>query len=211
MPSFRWRFSILLCCGVTAASTACVRHVATVEPIPTRVRTYVDLQPGWRIRVVTPVLKSGKYIADFKQTSSANGALELFAGDDFIGYETSYYRVSHAAQSGVYVEFMSSTVTIEGKESQKSQPIVRLFQIPKEVRHVRLVFLTRVSRADHDQAILGAAELDELDRLTELVETDPAANCRPQPNAYCEWIPEGIAVRAEKPDPAHRRNWIPAS
>jgi hypothetical protein len=171
----------------------------------------VDLQPGWRIRVVTPVLKSGRYVADFKQTSSTSAAVELSAGDDFVGYETSYYRVSRAAQSGVYIEFMSSTVTIEGKESQKSQPIVRLFRIPREAQHVRLIFLTRVSRADHDQAILGAAKSDELDRLTELVEAD-AANCRPQPdNAYCEWIPEGIAVRAEKPDPAHRRNWIPAS
>jgi hypothetical protein len=193
-------------------STACLRHVPAVEPTPTRVRTSVDLHPGWRIRVVTPVLKSGRYIADFKETLSTSGAIELSAGDDFIGYETSYYRVSHAAQSGVYVEFMSSTVTLEGKESQKSQPIVRLFQMPRDARHVRLLFLTRVSRADHNQAILGAAELDELDRLTELVEADPAANCRPQPNnAYCEWIPEGIAVRAEKPDPAHRRNWIPAS
>jgi len=160
---------------------------------------------------VTPVLKSGRYIADFKQTSSTNGAVELSAGDDFVGYETSYYRVLRAAQSGVYIEFMSSTVTIEGKESQKSQPIVRLFQIPREARHVRLVFLTRVSRADHDQAILGATELDKLDRLTELVEADPAANCRPQPDkAYCEWIPKGISVRAEKPDAGHRRSWIPA-
>ena len=171
----------------------------------------MDLRPGWRIRVVTPVLKSGRYIADFKQTSPTNGAVELSAGDDFVGYETSYYRVLRAAQSGVYIEFMSSTVTIEGKESQKSQPIVRLFQIPREARHVRLVFLTRVSRADHDQAILGATELDKLDRLTELVEADPAANCRPQPDkAYCEWIPKGISVRAEKPDAGHRRSWIPA-
>jgi hypothetical protein len=157
-------------------------------------------------------LKSGRYVADFRETSSASGAIELSAGDDLVGYETSYYRVSHAAQSGVHIEFMSSTVAIEGKELQKSQPMVRLFQMPRGARHVRLLFLARVSRADHDQAILSAAGPAELDRLTELVEADPAANCRPQPNnAYCEWIPEGIAVRAEKPDPAHRRDWIPAS
>lgn len=211
MPSCPWRFCIFLCLGITVVGAGCVRHVPPVEPAPTTVRTYVDLQPGWRIRAVTPVLKSGKYVADFKELPSSGGAIELSGGDDFVGYETSYYRVSPAAQSGVSVEFISSTVTIEGKKSQTQQPIVRLFQMPAAVRHVRLVFLTRVSRADHNQAILAAAELDELDRLTKLVEADPATNCRSQDNSYCEWVPEGIAVRAEKIDPAHRRNWIPTS
>jgi hypothetical protein len=160
---------------------------------------------------VTPVLKSGKYVTDFKEMPSSGGAIELSAGDDFVGYETSFYRVSPSAQSGVSIEFMSSAVTVDGKDSQKQQPIVRLFQMPAASRHVRLVFLTRVSRADHNQAILAAAELDELDRLTRLVEADPATSCRVQDSSYCEWVPDGVAVRAEKIDPVHRRNWIPAS
>lgn len=212
MPFFPWRICILLCLGISVVGSGCVRHVPPVEPSPTMVRTYVELQPGWRVRVVTPVLKSGKYVADFRaMPPSSGGAIELSAGDDFVGYETSFYRVSPAAPSGVSIEFISSTVTVDGKESQKQQPIVRLFQMPAAARHVRLVFLTRVSRADHNQAILAAAELNELDRLTTLVEADPATNCRVQDSSYCEWVPEGIAVRAEKLDPAHRRNWIPAS
>ena len=148
---------------------------------------------------MTPVLKSGKYIADFREMPSSGGAIELSAGDDFVGYETSYYRVSPAAQSGVSVEFMSSTVTIEGKKSQKQQPIVRLFQMPAAVRHVRLVFLTRVSRADHNQAILAAAELDELDRLTKLVEADPATNCRSKTTAIASGCPKGSQFAPKKP------------
>ena len=68
---------------------------------------------------MTPVLKSGKYVTDFKEMPSSGGAIELSAGDDFVGYETSFYRVSPSAQSGVSIELMSSAVTVDGKDSQK--------------------------------------------------------------------------------------------
>ena len=168
------------------------------------------MQAGWRIRVVTPVLKSGKYVADLKELPSSGGAIELSAGDDFIGYETAYYRIIRADRSGVSVEFVSAAVTIQGKESRKAGPMVQLFKLPASARHVRLVFLTRVSQADHNQAILAAGKPDELDRLTELVQSDPVANCKINAVTYCEWVPQGIAVRAEEPDPAQRGKWIPA-
>ncbi len=136
--------------------------------------------------------------------------IELSAGDDFVGYETSYYRVGPAGDSGVSIEFRSASVAIQGKESRKPQPMVKLFDLPASARHVRLVFLTRVSAADHNQAILAAAALNDIDRITELVQSDPAANCKTQADIYCEWVPQGIAVRAEEPDPAHRGKWIPA-
>lgn len=210
MPSFLRHSCITISLALAAISPGCVRHRPPVAPPPPVARTYVDLQPGWRIRVVTPVLKSGKYMTEFKEMPSSTSAMELSAGDDFVGYETSYYRVTRARGSGIFIEFISSAVTIEGKESRKPRPIVRLFDIPASARRVRLVFLTRVSRADHNQAILAASELNDLDRLTELVQFDPPANCKTQANTYCEWVPEGIAVRAEKSDPAHRRKWIPA-
>jgi len=45
----------------------------------------VDLQAGWRIRAVTPILKSGKYKPELKETAVAGSGVELSAGDDFIG------------------------------------------------------------------------------------------------------------------------------
>jgi hypothetical protein len=168
------------------------------------------LQAGWRIRVVTPVLKSGKYVADLKELPSSGGAIELSAGDDFVGYETSYYRVKREEGAGVSIQFTSAGVTIQGNESRKAGPMVQLFKLPASARHLRLVFLTRVSEADHNQAILAAGKPDELDRLTELVQSDPAANCKIDADTYCEWVPQGIAVRAEEPDRAQRGKWIPA-
>jgi hypothetical protein len=210
MARLLWCCCVLLCLGISVVGTGCVRRVPPTAPAPAAIRTYVDLQPGWRIRVVTAVLKSGRYVPDFRETPSSSGTIELSAGDEFLGYETSYYRVLATGQSGISIAFMSATLTIGGKDSEKARPTVLLFQIPKAARYMRLVFLTRVSHADYNQAILSATELDDLDRLTKEVENDPATNCRSQDASYCEWVPEGIAVRAEKKDPAHRKNWIPA-
>lgn len=209
MPRFPRQLRLPLCLGLAIILPGCASRIRPVEPPPPIDRGYVDLQPGWRLRVVTPVLKSGKYKADFKETAARGGGVQLEVGDDFVGYETSYYEVG-AATSGVVVRFTSAKVTVNGGESPRPQPLVRLFDLPASTRHVRLVFLTRISRADHNQAILAAAKLDELNRLTSDVRADPTANCRSQSESYCEWVPEGIAVRAERRDPANRKNWIPA-
>lgn len=209
MPRFPRQLSLPLCFGLASVLSGCVPRIRPVEPPPSMDQSYVDLQPGWRLRVVTPILKSGKYKADFQETPASGGGVQLAVGDDFVGYETSYYQVG-AAESGVVVRFSSAKVTVNGNESPRAQPLVRLFDLPTSARCVRLVFLTRVSRADHNQAILAAAGIDELNRLTSQVMADPATNCRSQGESYCGWVPEGIAVRAEKRDPAHRKDWIPA-
>jgi hypothetical protein len=198
---------------MAALCIACATPRTKVPPAPDgnyAFRRYADLQPGWRIRVVTPILKSGKYKPEFKETGATGNTVELSGGDDLVGYETSYYSV-RPGKSGVVIAFVSAANTINGKTARKPSPLVRLFDFPAGTRYVRLVFLTRVSRADHNQAILAAANLDELNRLTDKVETDPAANCKSLGESYCTWVPEGIAVRPEKRDPDHRNNYVPAT
>jgi len=204
------RLPLTLCLAVFAAFIGCATRVPHTEPPPTMANgTYVDLQPGWRIRTVTPILRSGKFMPDFKATAVADGAIELSAGDDFIGYETSYYLVTSGKQSGIAVAFASAENTIDGKTYRQAQPLVRVFDFSGSARYMRLIFLTRVSRADHNQAILVAASLDDLNRLTQQVESDPAKYCGSQWESHCTWVPEGISVQAERRDPAHRKNWIP--
>jgi hypothetical protein len=205
------RAHLSLCLAVTAAVLGCAARVPHTEPAPIIQRSYVDLQPGWRIRTVTPVLKSGKYKPEFKETAVAGGMPELSAGDDFLGYETSCYAVTPGSNSGVEVVFVSAETTINGEASRQPEPRVRLFDFSASAQYVRLVFLTRVSRADHNQAILAASDMPALDNLTRQVEADPAANCKSQGENYCMWVPEGTAVRPEKRDPAHRKHWIPAT
>jgi len=202
------RAQLPICLLMMAALVGCARRVRAPEPMKMLDRSYADLQPGWRIRVVTPILKSGKYKPDFKENAVVGGGVELAAGDDFVGYETSFYSVTVRTGAGVAITFASSESTIKGKSSPQPQPLVRLFDFPASARYVRLLFLTRVSRADHNQAILAAATLADLTLLTQQVEADPAANCRSEGDNHCEWVPEGIAVRVEHRDPAHHSTWL---
>jgi len=204
------RLQMFLCLAVTAVGIGCATRVPRTEPSPNIGHSYVDLQPGWRVRTVTPILKSGKYKPELKEMATPRGAAELSAGDDFVGYETSYYAVVPGEESGVTIAFVSAARTINGKTSRQSQPLVRLFDFSGS-QYVRIVFLMRVSQADHNQAILAAATPDDLDRLTQRVEADPAINCTPHVQSYCTWVPEGMAVRPEKRDPAHRNGWVPAT
>jgi hypothetical protein len=157
---------------------------------------YIDLQPGWRLRVVTPLLKSG-------------GSLSTAA--DFLGYEVAYYAVRSRNGSRVRVEFLSAEITKEGTTSAQSRPLVPPFQLPRSAKYVRLIFLTRVSRADHDMAMVAAREAAALDALTERVLADPAGTCHSETQIYCVWIPKGIALAPElRTTTSGGAHWIPA-
>jgi len=66
-------------------------------------RGYIDLKPGWLLRVVTPILKSGGYrLPSLEKPNGPFGALSV--GPDFIGYEVSLYRVK-ARKSALHIQF----------------------------------------------------------------------------------------------------------
>ena len=147
---------------------------------------YIDLQPGWRLRVVTPVLKSG-------------------------GYELAYYAVRSRSGTGVRLEFLSAEITEEGQKSARSRPLTPLFQLPSGAKYVRLIFLTRVSRADHDMAVIAARESEALDGLTRRVLDDPTGECKSEDRTYCSWVPRGIAVAPELQKTVDGvGQWVPA-
>jgi hypothetical protein len=180
------------CLALPLVLAACAaRHthapVAAVQPIGP---SYIDLEPGWRLRVVTPILKSGGYRLKLTAQTADAGTVTLHAGDDFLGYEVAYYAVR--AHNGV--EFVSAETTRNGRTAPQPQPVAHLFQLPRGVRHVRLIYLVRVSQADHDMAVAAAKDMDALDALTRRVQANPADACRTEPGAFCAWIPAGIAV-----------------
>jgi len=181
--------AFLALASLLAACTA--RHprasAAAVQPIGP---SYIDLEPGWRLRVVTPILKSGGYRLKLTAPTADAGTVTLHAGDDFLGYEVACYAVK--ARNGV--EFVSAETTRNGHTAPQPQPVAHLFQLPRGVRHVRLIYLVRVSEADHDMAVAAAKDMDGLDALTRRVQANPADACRTEPDAFCAWIPAGIAV-----------------
>lgn len=209
MPRSRLFSSLVTAAGLTLCFGCAVRRtpVNAVTP-PTRGR-YLDLQAGWRVRQVTPDLKSGKFIVDSQTAERGGNSSTIKTSDEFIGYQVAYYSVKTRPGGGVSIRFASARMLTKRKSIQQSKPRVRLFDIPSSMRFVRLVFLTRVSEHDHNQGILAAPSLQELDRLTRTVEADPEKNCRKYADALCSWVPLGIAVQPQKKDPAHRGKWIP--
>jgi hypothetical protein len=201
---------LLIFLPATLMLLCCARHPPHNDSFPSTYRTYVDLQPGWRIRTITPLLKSGRYMPEFKTTESGNGVVELSAGDDLIGYETSYYSVTPATGGGVALTFASAENFIAGKALPQPRPLVRLFDFPDGASFVRILFLTRVTSSDHYEAIVAAASMSDLDALTRRMQADPSVNCKSEGKNQCVWVPQGIAVRPEKRDAAHHNNWIPA-
>jgi hypothetical protein len=188
----------------------CAAHRTRVasEPLAPDNGAYIDLEPGWRLRVVTPILKCGGYQPQASTQESSSGSINVSA-EGFIGFETAYYSVAQPAGDGLRIEFLSAMITKEGETAPQPRPLVALFALPDGVRFVRLVYLTRSSHADHDMAVVASDQKETLDAFTSDVQANPVANCRARRGIFCSWVPAGIAVRPELRNPGSSE-WIPA-
>ena len=180
---------------------------------------WIDLQPGWRVRVITPMLASGGYLLKTEPApaqsvdADASRAIEreitLSTGKDFTGFEVSLYSVKPCRGGGVNVIFDSAEIHKPGQVTRSRQPILPLFRLPREMRWVRILHLARGGH-DHDSAILAATGRDALEALTPQVQSDPSA-CKPAGDAFCSWIPLGIAAIAEsRRDGQAKGQWVSA-
>ncbi|MCU1274358.1 MAG: hypothetical protein JWO48_1789 [Bryobacterales bacterium] len=198
---------LVLACALTACAP---RRVQVPTPAATEPSDYIDLRPGWRLRVVTPILRSGGYRLQPVDQQASGNTITVSTGTDFLGYETAYYAV-RARGRGLRVEFSSAEISQDGKTALHPQPVAHLFQLPRNARYVRLIYLLRASKADHDMAVVGATEMDALDVLTHQVQADPSSGCRSDSRSFCSWIPAGIAVRPEvQTDVDGVNQWVPA-
>lgn len=193
------RTLLLLGCVVSSALLpGCARRAAPIAAVPTAAsRDFVDLRPGWRLRVVTPLLKSGGFKLQTFVTQVSGNTVTLSDGGELQGYETAFYEVAAHPGGGVRISFASAEVTKQGVSVPQPRPVVPLFDLPPRARFVRLVFLTRISQADHDMAVLAAHDLAAVDRLAAEIQANPRACVSAGRDHYCGWIPAGIAVRAE--------------
>lgn len=190
--------SLLICVGAFIATTACSRRSVSV-PAPSNIanpdNSYLDLQPGWTLRVVVPLLKSG---AAGPKTSivQTNGNNFTVQSRDLLGYQTSLYSVERNGK-GLRIEFASAEITRDGKTVPESMPPTLPFALPKRATHIRLIYLVRVSQADHNMAIVAAKRLDALNTFTGRLKTGQAI-CGNSPVVFCSWVPAGVAVRPQQ-------------
>lgn len=172
---------------------------------------YVDLQAGWRLRVIVPITKSGgvgSLAASVASADNTNQTVTVKTGSDFLGYETQYYSVRKQGR-GVRIRFDSATSTENGQTVARNEPAIDLFRLPPREKYVRLVYLRRASRADHNMAVIAANQIGKLESITGSIQRTPAA-CISSPQGFCSWIPAGIAVRPEMQQASNRlSDWVP--
>ena len=160
--------------------------------------------------MITPLTKSGSFQVATTEQSTVGNTITLSASDDFLGYQTAYYSVGPRSRTGVRIAFISAEDTKSGVTgTSQAIPALPLFQLPRDVRHVRLLYVTRKSRTDHDMAVLAAKNQELLAFLTTDVQKDPAF-CRSTHGVFCSWIPAGIAVRLElRKTVSGAEQWLP--
>ena len=177
-----------------------VKRVVAPPANPGLQLSYLDLQPGWRLRVITPLTKSGTYRVGLSGEARQDGNSTLAASDEFLGYETSFYTVRRRGRRGVQIQFTSGEQTTNGVTRPESKPRAELFALSPHANYVRLLYLARVSKSDHNMAVIAARKQELLAGVTAQVQADPQA-CRDGDATFCSWIPAGIAVRPEARKP----------
>jgi len=171
----------------------------------------MDLQAGWRIRVVTPINRSGTFQLETAKTEYSGHTVTVDSGNDFLGYEVAYYAIAARRSDGVAVSFVRAERIIGGATTKEASPQVPLFDLPENFSYIRLVLLTRLSQADHNEAILAAANVSDLEDLTEKLQANPQMNCRRVAQSICSWVPVGISVQPQRRNPQRSHQWVPAN
>lgn len=138
-----------------------------------------------------PMLRSGGYVVPSVRNADPK-KLEIEASDDFLGYEKDHYVIRARNDGGIRIEFSRAEVWEKGKTSTRQHPKLRLFSQAANVKHVRLVYLIRVSETDHNMAIVASDDLAALEEATRTVTKN--ADCQNSERVTCTWVPEGIAV-----------------
>lgn len=162
-----------------AAIGGCVRrHAAAIAPaaVPSD-NSYLDLKAGGKLRVVLP-LRNGD-------------------SQEIAGFQMIHYDVEAAGEGRVRLKFTSAATTVRsGTTTEAREEPALPFRLPRGPRYIRLVYLVRLSRSDHDMAVLAALHADQLNAFTQRLKDDPGS-CRPRGSVSCFWVPPGVAVRPE--------------
>jgi len=159
----------------------------------------VTLEPGFRLKVVAPLLKAGyTEIKTSLAPASGAGALEVNV-EGLEGFETAYYDVR--PRSGAGVEFALASVEQNriGKIPHPPEPGSFHFDIAPDIHRFRLLFLRRLSLADRDISLLGARNWDVLLSSAQRFDTVPGsvAECTTTPGLQCVAVTTKTAILAE--------------
>lgn len=199
MGSYRYRASAVLL--IFLATAGCSRRdvraslPADISPAD---NSYIDLEAGKSLLIVVPILKSGGFrLADLGSAPrDSSGTISVFSSD-FVGYTVSHYAIAAKKNGLVRLEFAFADTTRDGRTVKELNPPSLPFELPRRPAHIRLIHLVRISKADHNMAIMASNRLDILNLSTRRFEDDPNV-CTDRDRLICSFVPAGVAVRLEE-------------
>jgi hypothetical protein len=155
---------------------------------------FLDLQPGWRLRITTPL---SRHNASATQEASDAGTITLKAPEGF-AYETSYYAIRRDPDRVLHFEFLSGTVSRDGKIT--SEPARLGWEIQPNIAapFARLIYLRRLSDSDHNMAFVAALNATTLETLTRMIDENADRPVPLPPTRSARgWRPEWLWSRNE--------------
>jgi hypothetical protein len=140
-------------------------------------------------------VKSGGTRPTLSAQQNEGSSITLSAAD-LTGYEIAYYAIRGGRNGAVRLNFTSAEITKDGKTVPEANPPALPFALPEGTEHIRLVYLVRVSQADHNMAVIASKHLEVLNSFTARLKKDPGV-CKSDSEVFCSWVPAGVAVRQE--------------
>jgi hypothetical protein len=159
----------------------------------------VTLEPGFRLKVVAPLLKAGySEIKTELSPESKPGQLQVNV-EGLDGFETAYYDVRERSGGGLKFALTSVEHNRIGKITHPATPTAFQFDIAPDIRHFRLLFLRRLSLADRDISLLGGASWGVLLASAQRFDTVPGSvsECLTTPGLQCVAVTAKTAILSE--------------
>jgi len=154
-PSQVWTWALVSALFLAA----CGQRAVTPPTALPDARSYIDLEAGWRLSVITPLLQSGGYVLGPGEVK--RGGVTEVKAPGFLGYERSLYELQPRGR-GVHLRSASAEVVRDGKTEARPAPVAALFAQAKRRRHVRLIYLLRSAAVNHDMAVVSADDAARL-------------------------------------------------
>lgn len=165
---------------------------------------YLDLRPGYRLRLVRPLLRAGagpnaSAISSVGgATMNSDGSLNVDARSsaDLLGYETAWYEIERRG-SGFAIRELTAESHLVNQSGEKpgklNAPWDRLN--PTAV-YYRVLYLTRSSSQDRDALLLAESTHARIEAVTAAIAANPALCQSGSYRSTCVVLPRQAALTA---------------
>jgi hypothetical protein len=165
-------------------------------------RNVVELDPGVRLQVMTPVMAEGAApdapIID--ATTTVNGNTVTIEGrftENLLGYEMTWYSAQARSRlPGVTVAPLLTERHIKGETERVSQPALNYFQSLSAASFYGLFY--KGGQTEFTALIVGAVTKADLDRRRKLLEAG-VTSCEMLNNEMCVTVPKRVAINPMVP------------